>query len=111
MRDRPAEPRPAEPSLDTRPCLGLIVLQVDETIEDDARRLFAPADARLHVTRVPSGKCSPIARIICRTKSLRLRRSLRRCRSKPPEARYSATAICVGVAVAIEEQSFGRKTS
>ena len=37
------------------PTLGLIVLQVDETIESDFRRLFAPDQARLHVTRIPSG--------------------------------------------------------
>lgn len=36
------------------PTLGLIVLQEDETLEQDARRLL-PAAARLHVTRVPSG--------------------------------------------------------
>jgi maleate isomerase len=39
----------------TIPRLGLIVLQVDETIEDDFRRLIPPHRARLHVTRVPSG--------------------------------------------------------
>ena len=37
------------------PRLGLIVLQVDETIEEDFRRLVPPDMARLHVTRVPSG--------------------------------------------------------
>lgn len=40
---------------DPRPALGLIVLQVDETIEQDFRRLVPPAAARLHVSRVPSG--------------------------------------------------------
>ncbi|NBB97646.1 MAG: Asp/Glu racemase [Alphaproteobacteria bacterium] len=40
---------------DDLPRLGLVVLQVDETIEDDFRRLFPPRIARLHVTRVPSG--------------------------------------------------------
>ncbi len=40
---------------DDMPHLGLIVLQVDETIESDFRRLFPPHVARLHVTRVPSG--------------------------------------------------------
>lgn len=39
---------------DHPPTLGLIVLQVDETIEDEFRRLIAPA-TRLHVTRVASG--------------------------------------------------------
>lgn len=34
--------------------LGLIVLQTDETIEQDFRRLI-PAEVSLHVTRVPSG--------------------------------------------------------
>lgn len=34
--------------------LGLIVLQVDQTIEQDFRRLF-PIDVALHVSRVPSG--------------------------------------------------------
>lgn len=38
-----------------RPAMGLIVLRVDETIEQEFRRCFAPEDARLHVTRVPSG--------------------------------------------------------
>lgn len=40
---------------DDMPRLGLIVLQVDETIESDFRRLFPAHVARLHVTRVPSG--------------------------------------------------------
>ena len=40
----------------TAPRLGLIVLQVDETIEQDFRKLFAPGSAQLHVTRVPSGE-------------------------------------------------------
>ncbi len=34
--------------------LGLIVLQSDETIEDDFRRMFAPSDVSLLVSRVPS---------------------------------------------------------
>lgn len=37
------------------PRLGLIVLQVDETIESDFRHAFAPAHAQLHITRIPSG--------------------------------------------------------
>lgn len=37
------------------PRIGVVVLQVDETIEQDLRRLFSPGAARLHVTRVPSG--------------------------------------------------------
>ncbi|MFD1194183.1 Asp/Glu racemase [Seohaeicola saemankumensis] len=37
------------------PTLGLIVLQVDETIEQDFRRLLAPEQVKLHVSRVPSG--------------------------------------------------------
>lgn len=40
---------------DTLPRLGLIVLQVDETVEQDFRRLFPPDIARLHISRVPSG--------------------------------------------------------
>lgn len=40
---------------DPAPRLGLIVLQVDETIEQEFRRLFPPDTARLHVTRIPSG--------------------------------------------------------
>ncbi|MEN0000315.1 MAG: Asp/Glu racemase [Pseudomonadota bacterium] len=38
-----------------RPRLGVIVLQVDETIEDDLRQLFHPDHVRLHITRIPSG--------------------------------------------------------
>ncbi len=38
---------------DTRPCLGLVVLQSDETIEDELRTIL-PRDARLMVSRVPS---------------------------------------------------------
>ena len=40
---------------DTLPRHGLIVLQVDETIEQDFRRLFAPDIAKLHISRIPSG--------------------------------------------------------
>lgn len=40
---------------DDLPRLGLVVLQVDETIEQDFRHLLPPHIARLHVTRVPSG--------------------------------------------------------
>lgn len=35
--------------------LGLIVLQVDETIEEDFRRIFGDPAVALHVTRIPSG--------------------------------------------------------
>ena len=35
--------------------LGLIVLQVDEPIEGDFRRIIPPDAAQLHVSRVPSG--------------------------------------------------------
>lgn len=35
--------------------LGLIVLQVDETIEQDFRRIFADPATALYVTRIPSG--------------------------------------------------------
>jgi len=38
-----------------RATLGLIVLQVDETVEHDFRRLCADPDIALHVTRIPSG--------------------------------------------------------
>lgn len=38
-----------------QPRLGLIVLRVDETIEQDFRRLFDPS-AALHVTRIASGE-------------------------------------------------------
>ena len=37
------------------PRLGLVVLQVDETIEEDFRRIFPPETARLHISRIPSG--------------------------------------------------------
>jgi len=39
----------------TRGTLGLIVLQVDETIEQDFRRLFPGPGVALYVSRVPSG--------------------------------------------------------
>ena len=35
--------------------LGLIVLQADETVEQDFQRLFAAPDQALYVTRIPSG--------------------------------------------------------
>lgn len=38
----------------TRGTLGLIVLQVDETVEQDFRRLLPP-EVALHVSRIPSG--------------------------------------------------------
>ncbi len=40
---------------DPLPRLGLVVLQVDETIEQEFRRLFPADSTRLHVTRIPSG--------------------------------------------------------
>jgi maleate isomerase len=39
----------------TKATLGLVVLQSDETIEHDFRRLFRADDVALYVTRVPSG--------------------------------------------------------
>ncbi len=35
--------------------LGLVVLQVDETVEQDFRRLFARPDVALYISRIPSG--------------------------------------------------------
>jgi maleate isomerase len=40
---------------DGPPRIGVVVLEVDETIEQDLRRLFAPDAAQIHVTRIPSG--------------------------------------------------------
>jgi maleate isomerase len=40
---------------DGPPPLGLIVLQVDETIESDFRHLFADPALPLHISRIPSG--------------------------------------------------------
>jgi maleate isomerase len=48
-------PFPYEIAEDPRPRLGLIALQVDETIEEDFRVMFPRQAARLHVSRVPSG--------------------------------------------------------
>jgi len=39
----------------SRATLGLIVLQVDETIEQDFRRLFNAEDIALYISRIPSG--------------------------------------------------------
>jgi len=39
----------------SRATLGLIVLQTDETIEQDFRRLFAAPDLAVHTSRIPSG--------------------------------------------------------
>jgi len=43
------------PPIGTRATLGLVVLQTDETIEHDFRRLFPSDHVSLYVTRVPSG--------------------------------------------------------
>ncbi len=42
-------------SIGARATLGLIVLQADETIEQDFRRLIPEPDIALYVSRVPSG--------------------------------------------------------
>ena len=42
-------------NMDHTPTLGLLVLQVDETIEQDFRRLLDPGYVKLHVSRLPSG--------------------------------------------------------
>jgi maleate isomerase len=39
----------------TRASLGLIVLQADEVIEQDFRRLFSDPEVAVHVSRIPSG--------------------------------------------------------
>ncbi|MGJ8617895.1 MAG: maleate cis-trans isomerase family protein [Sulfitobacter sp.] len=44
-----------EGPIGTRATLALVVLQSDETIEHDFRRIFAAPDISLYVTRVPSG--------------------------------------------------------
>ena len=44
-----------EGPIGTRATLGLVVLQTDETIEHDMRRMFTQAGVSLYVTRVPSG--------------------------------------------------------
>lgn len=44
-----------EGPIGTRATLGLVVLQTDETIEHDFRRIFTQDDVSLYVTRVPSG--------------------------------------------------------
>ena len=38
-----------------RASLGLVVLQVDETVEHDFRRMFGSEEIALYVTRIPSG--------------------------------------------------------
>ncbi|MFT7389969.1 MAG: maleate isomerase [Paracoccaceae bacterium] len=39
----------------SRASLGLIVLQADEVLEQDFRRLFPAGDVAIHTTRIPSG--------------------------------------------------------
>lgn len=43
------------PPIGTRATLGLIVLQSDETIEQDFRRIFPDRDIAIYASRVPSG--------------------------------------------------------
>lgn len=43
-----------DPAL-TRALMGLVVLQTDETIEHDFKRIYADLNVDLYVTRVPSG--------------------------------------------------------
>ncbi|WP_204112635.1 aspartate/glutamate racemase family protein [Shimia biformata] len=42
-------------SIGSTATLGLIVLQADETIEQDFRQIFRSPDIALHVSRIPSG--------------------------------------------------------
>lgn len=39
---------------DARPKIGVIVLEADETLEDDLRTVFPVAEAKLHISRIPS---------------------------------------------------------
>lgn len=39
---------------DDRPKIGVIVLEADESLEDDLRRVFPLSEAKLHITRIPS---------------------------------------------------------
>jgi len=47
----------------TKATLGLIVLQADETLEQDFRRLFTDPGVAIHVSRVPSGEVLSAATI------------------------------------------------
>lgn len=40
----------------SRATLGMVVLQADETLEQDFRRLFPSRDVAIYITRVPSGE-------------------------------------------------------
>ena len=51
----PARPYDLVGPIGARGTLGLIVLQVDETIEQDFRRLFPDPGVAIHVSRIPSG--------------------------------------------------------
>ncbi len=39
---------------DDRPKIGVIVLEADETLEDDLRQIFPLSEAKIHITRIPS---------------------------------------------------------
>lgn len=41
---------------DDRPTLGLIVLQADETLEQEFRQAFMTSDVAIHTSRIPSGE-------------------------------------------------------
>nr|WP_293577432.1 Asp/Glu racemase [Phaeobacter sp.] len=44
------------PAIGSRATLGLVVLQVDETLEHDFKRMFASPEISLYVSRIPSGQ-------------------------------------------------------
>lgn len=51
-----SHPYVLDPTSGAKATLGLIVLQVDETIETEMRRLLPQPDINLYVSRVPSGE-------------------------------------------------------
>lgn len=89
--------RPEDPALRR---IGLIVLQVDETVEEDMRRLIPAHAARLHVTRIPSGAELTPASIA------RMEADLTQAAALLPDAPFDVIAYaCTSGATLIGEQT------
>jgi maleate isomerase len=81
---------------DRLPTLGLVVLQSDETLENDVRRLFGTEAAHIHVTRVPSDTQVSTDKVLAMAENIEEATSL-----FPVRANFKVVAYCCTSATAM----------
>ena len=84
-----AQPYSMTDRIGTRATLGLIVLQTDETLEQEFRQVFTAQDIAIYTSRVPSG-----ADVTTETLAAMAQEIPAAARLLPPSLDYDAIAYC-----------------